>query len=190
MNDAGADGEQTAHGTDANWLFGWRVTPQEWRVWRLWLAVYFSAIGVHVISMFVPALGQISVVLGITVETGLQWLIYSMAATVLLRIFIPLYWRACRTPPAAWWQWVIPLGVMLWMAGTAVFLSGQLLVRWQGPLNDALLTVLFVCGLSASTVGLALFAAGNVGLIRAIRRRQRALVRSRTDQTQHSTPLG
>lgn len=191
VNDAGSDGEQFAHrDINVNVMLGWQNTLLAWRMRRIWLAVYLSAIVLHAISAFVPAIGQIPLALGITVEMGLEALSYSMAAAVLLRIFLPLYWRACRTPPAVWWQWAIPLGITLTIAGVAALLSEQLLQNLQATSNDVLLNALFVFGLSAGVVGIVLFAVGNGGLVREIHRQQRALAQSRTDQTQAPMPQG
>lgn len=145
----------------------WRW-EQRWRRFS-WIA-FLLLLPLYALASFIPTLGSQPLWLGVTLYESVRVLIYTLVGVRILYALVPPYWRVCRTPPPVWWQRAILLGVLLAAAGLA---SAGLIALLHQQLGDALGLPLYSAGLALSAVGLGVFAAGNFGLARAIRRQQR-----------------
>ncbi|HEX8730554.1 MAG TPA: hypothetical protein VF725_00730 [Ktedonobacterales bacterium] len=149
---------------------------------RFYWIVFFILIPAYGIMIFVPAIGSRPILFGMTARIMLKALLYTIFAVGLLLSFGPFYWRACRTPPRAWWQWVFPLGVLLLVVGlgtlaVTLLLNPQLEHSTDPPPIIVVVAIVVVIGLIA-------FAVGDIGLTRAVLRQwreARAIGRPRSD---------
>ncbi len=155
-----------------------RVARRRASFWdRLWI-LYWVLLAVYVLTL-VPAIGHLRLWPGVTLQAGAHTVVTALAWLLLARIAVAIYWRACRTQPPAWWQRTIPAGVLLAGVGLA---GAGLVALAHARIGDAIGVPLYVSGLALSVLGLGVFAAGNVGLMRAIRRQQRQAAEHTTNR--------
>ena len=133
--------------------------------------LFFVLIPAYAIALFVPAIGSWPLAFGVTLAIALKALLYTIFAVGMLPFFGSFYWHACRTPPRAWWQYVLPLSMLLLAAGLGT-LAATLLLNPQYDHSTDLPPIMVVAALVA-VIGLVAFGAGNIGLVRAISRQRR-----------------
>lgn len=140
--------------------------------WIVYWALYWTLILVATpVLIFVPTLGALRVLPGVTLRDSVGAAVYTLGGAGILRFAaIPLYWNAWHMLPPSWWRWAIVGGLLAAIAG---FAGAGAVALLHAQIGDALGFPLYVSGICIAFAGIAVFAAGNVGMIQASRRYQR-----------------